>query len=306
MNVANDIRDIVSKLRKDNIVSLQGLSNRLTKYLEDAGLVAAQNIDADASIFGIDVVDGSVVFDFNISKGFSAVHKFNFGGSGGGISGNADLKVEGDFWFSLSAEMSVGSSFDFILKDAIQFGANINIVGQKLSFNLGIDGDGQTKGFDALLKNLITVGSDKGNSFVVGKAAFVGTFGEEDVSLVTWTKENKAADAEPLFSIPMSIFGNLPISVCGYELGSIKFGKWNGNEVICENDVNTVVGQALSDMLAWLNTRTISADSSVNIVAEKTASGTAASSVNIKLILEDASAVDAGDLVVDFSEVYKR
>lgn len=306
VNVANDIRDIVSKLRKDNIVSLQGLSNRLTKYLEDAGLVAAKNINTDASIFRIDVVDGSVVFDFNISKGFSAVHKFNFGGSGGGISGNADLKVEGDFWFSLSAEMSVGSSFDFILKDAIQFGANINIVGQKLSFNLGIDGDGQTTGFDALLKNLITVGSDKGDSFVVGKAAFIGTFGEEDVSLVTWTKENKAADAEPLFSIPMSIFGNLPISVCGYELGSIKFGKWNGNGVVCGNNVNSVVGQALSDISAWLDTRVISADSSVNIVAEKTASGTAASSMNIKLILEDKSSVNAGDLVVDFSEVYKR
>jgi Ca2+-binding RTX toxin-like protein len=306
VNVANDIRDIVSKLRKDNIVSLQGLSNRLTKYLEDAGLVAAQNIDADASIFGIDVVDGSVVFDFNISKGFSAVHKFNFGGSGGGISGNADLKVEGDFWFSLSAEMSVGSSFDFILKDAIQFGANINIVGQKLSFNLGIDGDGQTKGFDALLKNLITVGSDKGDSFVVGKAALIGGFGAEGVSLKTWKLDGTNYNLYPSFVIPMSIFGNLPISVCGYELGSIKFGKWNGNEVICENDVNNVVGKALSDVSSWLNTRTVSADSSVNIVAEKTASGTAASSMNIKLILEDKSSVNAGDLVVDFSEVYKR
>ena len=309
VNVANDIRDIVSRLRKDNIVSLQGLSKRLTKYLEDAGLVAAQNIDANASIFGIDVVDGSVVFDFNISKGFSAVHKFNFGGSGGGISGNADLKVEGDFWFSLSAEMSVGSSFDFILKDAIQFGANINIVGQKLSFNLGIDGDGQTTGFDALLKNLITVGSDKGDSFVVGKAAFVGTFGQEDLSLLDWELLDEDDDPLPIpfeFAVPMSIFGNLPISVCGYELGSIKFGKWNGNEVICENDVNTVVGQALSDISAWLDTRVISADSSVNIVAEKTASDTAVSSMNIKLILEDKSSVNAGDLVVDFSEVYKR
>ncbi|MCQ2102269.1 MAG: hypothetical protein MJY98_03480, partial [Fibrobacter sp.] len=309
VNVANDIRDIVSKLRKDNIVSLQGLSNRLTKYLEDAGLVAAQNIDADASIFGIDVVDGTVVFGFNISKGFSAVHKFNFGGSGGGISGNADLKVEGDFWFSLSAEMSVGSSFDFILKDAIQFGANVNIVGQKLSFNLGIDGDGQTKGFDALLKNLITVGSDKGDSFVVGKAAFVGTFGQNDLSLLDWELLDEDDDPLPIpfeFAVPMSIFGNLPVSVCGYELGCIKFGKWNGSGIACGNNVNSVVGQALSDISAWLDTRVISADSSVNIVAEKTASGTAASSVNIKLILEDASAVDAGDLVVDFSEVYKR
>ena len=309
VNVANDIRDIVSKLRKDNIVSLQGLSNRLTKYLEDAGLVAAKNINTDASIFGIDVVDGSVVFDFNISKGFSAVHKFNFGGSGGGISGNADLKVEGDFWFSLSAEMSVGSSFDFILKDAIQFGANINIVGQKLSFNLGIDGDGQTTGFDALLKNLITVGSDKGDSFVVGKAAFVGTFGQNDLSLLDWELLDEDDDPLPIpfeFAVPMSIFGNLPISVCGYELGSIKFGKWNGSGVACGNNVDSVVGQARSDISAWLDTRVISADSSVNIVAEKTASGTAASSMNIKLILEDASAVDAGDLVVDFSEVYKR
>lgn len=309
VNVANDIRDIVSRLRKDNIVSLQGLSKRLTKYLEDAGLVAAQNIDANASIFGIDVVDGSVVFDFNISKGFSAVHKFNFGGSGGGISGNADLKVEGDFWFSLSAEMSVGSSFDFILKDAIQFGANINIVGQKLSFNLGIDGDGQTKGFDALLKNLITVGSDKGDSFVVGKAAFVGTFGQEDLSLLDWELLDEDDDPLPIpfeFAVPMSIFGNLPISVCGYELGSIKFGKWNGSGVACGNNVNSVVGQALSDISAWLDTRVISADSSVNIVAEKTASGTAVSSMNIKLILEDKSSVNAGDLVVDFSEVYKR
>ena len=322
VNVANDIRDIVSKLRNDNITSLQGLSDRLNKYLTDFKLMVPQNLPQEleqsvaqtARAFDIKVVGTDIVFDINISKAFSAVHQFNFGGTTGGISGNANLKVTGDFWFNVSAKMTTGDSFDFILEDSVKFGANVNIVGEKLSFNLGIDGGtSNIEGFDALLKNLITVGSDKANSFVVGKAALVGEFGENDVSLVTWTKGTSSAKLEPEFIVPMSVFGNLPISVCGYELGCIKFGKWNKDSgaVICADNIDGL-GENLSQVIVfandWLANHDAEPTDSVNVVAKKVQSDADFDMPDITLLLkeEQKGGVNDGSLVVDVSGVYER
>ena len=325
VNVANDIRDIVSKLRSDNITSLQRLSDRLNKYLADFDLIVPKHIPQDltnrignaARAFDIKVDGTDIVFNFNISKAFSAVHQFNFGGTNGGISGNADLKVDGDFWFGISAKLNVAGSFDFILNDSVKFGTNVNIVGEKLSFNLGIDGDPtKIEGFDSLLKNLITVGSDKASSFVVGKAALVGEFGKRGVSFVSWLDEDgKAADALPSFAIPMSLFGNLPISVCGYELGSIKFGKWLKGEgfaeVICADDINslsTLLAEVSAYANGWFADHNAEAGGSVNIVAKKNSETTDFDFPEIKLLLKEdgKDGIDNGDLVVDISSVYDR
>ena len=324
VNVANDIRDIVSKLRNDNITSLQGLSDRLNKYLTDFKLVVPQNLPEEleqsvgqtARAFDIKVVGKDIVFDINISKAFSAVHQFNFGGSTGGISGNANLKVTGDFWFRVSANMTTGDSFDFLLKDSVKFGTNVNIVGEKLSFNLGIDGGtSNIEGFDALLKNLITVGSDKANSFVVGKAALVGTLGESDVSLATWKLNGKNYNGGVSFAVPMSVFGNLPISVCGYELGSIKFGKWlrgeGTGEVICADNIDGL-GEYLSQVIVfandWLTNHDVEPAGSVNIVAKKTENASVIGLPEVTLLLKEQQKVDidSGTLVVDVSGVYER
>ena len=324
VNVANDIRDIVSKLRNDNVTSLQGLSDRLNKYLTDFKLLAPQylpqeleqSVGQTARAFDIKVDGSNIVFDINISKAFSAVHQFNFGGSTGGISGNANLKVTGDFWFSVSAYMTTGDSFDFLLKDSVKFGTNVNIVGEKLSFNLGIDGGtSNIEGFDALLKNLITVGSDKANSFVVGKAALVGELGESDVSLATWKLNGIDYNGGASFAVPMSIFGNLPISVCGYELGSIKFGKWINAEgtgnVICTDDINSL-SSYLSDVdgfvNAWLSNHNVESTGSVNVVAKTNQEGSVLGLPEVTLLLKERQKVDidSGTLVVDVSGVYER
>lgn len=324
VNVANDIRDIVSKLRNDNVTSLQGLSDRLNKYLTDFKLLAPQylpqeleqSVGQTARAFDIKVDGSNIVFDINISKAFSAVHQFNFGGSTGGISGNANLKVTGDFWFSVSAYMTTGDSFDFLLKDSVKFGTNVNIVGEKLSFNLGIDGGtSNIEGFDALLKNLITVGSDKASSFVVGKAALVGELGESDVSLATWKLNGIDYNGGASFAVPMSIFGNLPISVCGYELGSIKFGKWINAEgtgnVICTDDINSL-SSYLSDVdgfvNAWLSNHNVESTGSVNVVAKTNQEGSVLGLPEVTLLLKEQQKVDidSGTLVVDVSGVYER
>lgn len=322
VNVANDIRDIVSKLRNDNITSLQGLSDRLNKYLTDFKLMVPQNLPQEleqsvaqtARAFDIKVVGTDIVFDINISKAFSAVHQFNFGGTTGGISGNANLKVTGDFWFNVSAKMTTGDSFDFILEDSVKFGANVNIVGEKLSFNLGIDGGtSNIEGFDALLKNLITVGSDKASSFVVGKAALVGEFGKSGLSLASWKENNVTYRELPSFVVPMSIFGNLPISVCGYELGCIKFGKWNENngEIICADDIDGLEGylsQVIGFANDWLSNHNMEPTGSVNVVARKTQNISELGLPAITLLLKEQQKVDidSGTLVVDVSGVYER
>ena len=223
VNVANDIRDIVNKLRKDNIVSLQGLSDYLNKYLMDAKLSSA------SKLFDVKInKDYKIAFDFDVVKAFSSVHDFNFGGAGAGISGSAKLNVTGDFWFKLSATLDTTNGYDFVLGDAVAFGADIKILGEKLSFNLGVNGDSK------LLKELITVGSNKNDSLVLGQAALTGSFGVKDLSLVEW--KLKSGDVPLTYSLPMVVYGRLPVSVKGYELGYIEFGKCDGSSILKVTD----------------------------------------------------------------------
>ena len=124
VDVANNIRDIVAKLRSDKIISLQGLNDRLNKYLKDFGLLAHDGVGsvlASANPFEIKLVDKDLFFSFNIDKKFDTVHQFSFGDDQRGISGNANLNVTGDFWVSLSGRAVLGAgTFDIGLDKAIE------------------------------------------------------------------------------------------------------------------------------------------------------------------------------------------
>ncbi|MBR6125510.1 calcium-binding protein, partial [Candidatus Saccharibacteria bacterium] len=251
VNVAENICDIVNKLRSDKIMSLQGINDRLNKYLIDYGLLAHTDgkINSALNPFVIEIADkidneGNVVkvagteesvkvlkFSFNIDKSFKAVHQFSFG-SGKGISGNADLDVTGDFWLSLCGQAEIGvGSFDLVLTDDVNFGASVNILGEKLSFNLGLDNITD----ENLLANLITVGSNSGESCVKASAALTGSYSisGKPLSIKNLDKQGKIKA-----SLKVTAYGELPVSVANFALGSIHIGKSNNSNAVYGYDVD--------------------------------------------------------------------
>ena len=233
VNVANDIRDVISKLRRSNITSFQELNTFLVKAFRDCGISIPTSCEKIFEIVdddeGGDETQYNLLLNLNFEKEFSSVQKFHFGGTSCGISGNADLNVQGKFWLDFSAKVNVGiNSFDLQLTDTIKFGADVNIVGEKLSFNLGIDSTDSS-----LLANLITVGSNDSNAFVVAQASLIGKYGNENDSFATWD-----LSAKPVVTLPVAVYGVFPISACNYSLGKISFGKLNGGAVISYKDLN--------------------------------------------------------------------
>ena len=233
VNVANDIRDVISKLRRSNITSFQELNTFLVKAFRDCGISIPTSCEKIFEIVdddeGGDETQYNLLLNLNFEKEFSSVQKFHFGGTSCGISGNADLNVQGKFWLDFSAKVNIGiNSFDLQLTEAIKFGADVNIVGEKLSFNLGIDSTDSS-----LLANLITVGSNDSNAFVVAQASLIGKYGNENDSFATWD-----LSAKPVVTLPVAVYGVLPISACNYSLGKISFGKLNGGAVISYKDLN--------------------------------------------------------------------
>ncbi|OWV05596.1 calcium-binding protein, partial [Fibrobacter sp. UWH1] len=244
VNVANDIRDVISKLRRSNITSFQELNAFLVKAFRDCGISIPASCE---KIFEIHIGEGTqynLLLNLNFEKEFSSVQKFHFGGTTCGISGNADLNVQGKFWLDFSAKVNISSnSFDLQLTDAIKFGADVNIVGEKLSFNLGIDSTDSS-----LLANLITVGSNSSNAFVVAQASLVGKYGNENDGFATWDMS-----AKPEVTLPVAVYGVLPISACNYSLGEISFGKLNGGAVISYTDLNEAQSTFNTNLSAYKN-----------------------------------------------------
>ena len=313
VDVANNIRDIVTKLRTDKVFSLQGLNDRLNKYLKDFGLLAHDGVGsvlANANPFEISLVGSELFFSFNIDKKFDTVHQFSFGDDNQGISGNADLKVTGDFWVSFSGKAILGTgTFDIGLDKAIEFGANVNIVGEKLSFNLGLDNIADTE----LLANLITVGSNKSDSYVCAKAALMGTIGQNGMSLKEW--KAKAGDGSVLanvpfdFAVPVAIMGKLPISVCNMSLGDILLGIGDNGELSVEktaDEAKTSVGTVIANYINYWKNKNDGDDSND---IDKPAGLISFESLNpkdfFKLITNSTYSDSAGKIVADFSGVYK-
>ena len=231
VDIADNIRDIVTKLRNDKVFSLQAINDRLNKYLVDYHLSVPSGLTGVSNPFEIVINSASstkeLVFNINIDKAFDTVHQFSFGDNkNGGINGNADLKVTGDFWFSLSGKAVLADkSFDLKLNKAIEFGANVDIVGEKLSFNLGLDVADTN-----LLANLITVGSNNTNSYICAQASLMGSLGGESIgqNFSEWSQS-----LNPEFAMPVVVMGKLPISVCNISLGDVLLGIGNkGNKAL--------------------------------------------------------------------------
>lgn len=243
VSVANDIRDIVAELRRANISNLQTLQTAILKRLKDFGL---ETVETGKELFNIEskIEDEKIYYDFNfnIKKLFSTVQQFSFGTAGCGVSGNADLNVDGSFWFDLSARASfTDGKFDLVLNKQIDFGASVDIVGEKLSFNLGIDADSV-----ALLKNIITVGSNDQNSFVCAKVSLDGSLGGTGFSFKKW----EVAD-NFVCNIPFAVYGKLPISVTGYALGDVWLGKCTDGNLdktrLTVDEAKSFVEEAIAD-----------------------------------------------------------
>ena len=148
------------------------------------------------------------------------------------LTGNVDLGVTGGFWFSLSAEMVVGDNFDLKFKSPIVVGAEVAIAGDNLSFDLGFNAGAD----DTLLSNLISVGSEKNKAFIYGKACFEGKMGNFEGEKEICLYGSEAELFKPSFSIPMIIFGKLPVSACKMSLGDVLIGKcFNGNVVFSDD-----------------------------------------------------------------------
>lgn len=307
VNVANDIRDVVTKMRKDGITNLKSFEKFFIEHLSNSGLV---NHTPAKKLFEINFVDSLYIFDFNIEKIFSTVQQLNFGKAEYGVSGNADLGVEGSFWLNISAKASFANGkFDLILNAPMDFGASVEIIGEKLSFNLGIDGDAK------LLKNLITVGSNKDEAFVYARAELLGQFGSNDL-LSTFN----ASSAYINYDVPIAAFGKLPISVCGYSLGDVLIGKCDGSGVLLQEyaDADSCRNGLASLFTNYRNAWLLNNDSNPDNDVEYSTPGAfyvaQSDDIGFNLVTRDNESTEAGtkfsdcggSFVVDMSSVYER
>ncbi|WP_073231322.1 hypothetical protein [Fibrobacter sp. UWEL] len=285
VNVADSVLSVVDTLRAENVTDIQSFAMYFSKYLEDAGLTVNPGVStSNPKIVDLkwDNVNKAIEFDFDLMKIFGGDDGFdlNFGQSGKGINGHANLGLTGGLWFKMSALVSANNGF--VLKDSgIKFGANIGISGSKLSFDLGFNA-GVTN-MD-LLRNLIKVGSDGDDSFIHMKASFEGEIGSDGshVTAVTFDKDN------PPYSANATILGRLPISIKGYTLGNIYLGKWNSasNTVVGGDINNYAVAKSMADVFGSLDVKNIG--------------------FSMLMSEADKSGLIDGTLVADFSEVYTK
>ena len=230
VSVASDLREVIAKLRAEKITSIQKFGDLLNTYLADDKFGLAPH-NTNSKLFELVPVYESnkfkeLEFRFDIQKAFKVRHRFDFGGSTSGISGNADLDVSGDFWFNLSATLDFSKGFDLSLKDGIAFGANVAISGDKLRFDLGINAGDQS-----LLSNLISVGSKDNAAFIYAQVGLLGTV-KPNGSDVKISSGDSNFDID--YTLPVAIFGKLPVYACNMSLGDVFIGKYleNGKKVV--------------------------------------------------------------------------
>ena len=324
VNVANDLRDIIKELRAQKVTSIQSLANLLNTYMEKSHF----RTHYGEKIFDLqyDVNTSSVNVVFNVEKLFKTSHNFNFGTTGAGVSGEAAIEVQGSFWFTLNATMSVDDKgvdkgVELTVNKSIDFGADIALIGDNLSFKLGID-----KKDDSLLGNLISVGDETKKAYMYGKACLLGSI----------VNKEKAGDPIKLFkgtgvlvdfSLPIAVFGRLPINVCGMSLGDVliglddngkvSFSEYNGFAE-CEKAVNAVMRNYVND---WNEQRAATATTTTPILDKSIFVATSDVDLAFDFWLNDdakSGESDAGDntaattgnaaaskkFVVDFSSVY--
>ena len=305
VNVATDLRDIVKKLRAEKETSLQKFGNLLNNYLENLNLNLYDKDYKSKKLFEFvpvyKDVDGKKVFDylefnFNIRKEFDTSHRFSFGSGSSGVHGDYALKVTGGLGFTLSARVDFSDGFDLVLEDAIKFGADIAIAGDKMHFDLGINAGGN----NSLLRNLISVGFDNNDAFVYGKARFEGLLTGKNIF------DAKDNSFNLSYSLPVAVFGKLPVYACDMALGDVYIGKFvNGNVAFIDKLTYENVVDAVNTAID-----NYASDKTLLYVVECEPNAGQQSSTNMPfsfgLKTTDDSTPNDGDLIVDFSEVYKK
>ncbi len=319
VNVANDLRDIIARLRAERVTTIQKFGDLLNTYLEEFGLESHGGYGKLFELKPVSGTDGkfkSLELCFNIQKNFETRHRFSFGGETSGVNGNIDLDVTGGFWFSVSARLcrdSEKNEFYLALVDcsekkdsdeiAIKFGADIGIAGDKMRFDLGINaGNGQ----ENLLSNLISVGSDKNEAFIYGKVCFNGSFGSKKANVDGDQLKLSAlsSDSSLSYSLPVAIFGKLPVYACNMSLGDVLIGKCMNGDVMFKSsakfaDAKNAVEMAMDAYLDPNNTSQNKADSL--FVVKKDAKGT----FDFELRTDKNTNTD-NKFVVDFSDAYEK
>ena len=307
VNVANDLRDIIARLRADRVTTVQKFGNLLNDYLEELGLVSTDP-DGKRKLFEMKPVyiDGklnSLEFSFDIKKLFQTRHRFSFGSGSSGVNGNIDLDVTGDFWFRLTTKIGLNEKNEFCLKfvrdnnhtGAIEFGAGIAIAGDKMRFDLGINA-----GDNNLLSNLISVGSNENEAFLYGKVGFIGSVGKKD-STSTEYSLSELDDFD--YKVPVAIYGKLPVYACNMSLGDVLIGKYMNNDVVFNSNgvsYESVANSIETAMQEYLD------DSSKSDSLYVLASSEGSDDFDFQLRTKKSDGINNGKFVVDFSDAYEK
>ena len=239
--------------------------------------------------FNLSLESNKFVFGFDVRKLIDEVANLSYGTESAGISGNVNLNVTGDFSLAFSAALINGNDgFDLELlgDNGIEFNANVDVLCDKLTpFNLGMNTN-----VGALLANLISIGADDGDSFIKLKSSFNGSYGKNGISIVDWKDEN-GGNIPFSYSLPVQMYGVLPISVLGREIGNVYLGVWDGS-------ANHVLGynQNLNAITTAFTNNTIAGKNIVD--------GFDFNLITNRQVLPFEQGVDT-HFVVDFSEVFQ-
>ncbi len=305
VNVANDLRDIIARLRADKVTTIQKFGDLLNTYLEEFHLTSHT---PNEKLFKLEPVFEkgtkniqALNFTFDIQKDFATRHRFSFGSGSSGVHGNIDLDVTGDFWFTLSAELDFSELDLKINNDGLTFGADIGIAGDKLRFDLGINaGDGK----ENLLSNLISVGSDKNDAFIYGKVGFAGSYGDsnEKISLSEFNKGSLK------YSLPVAIFGKLPVYACNMSLGNVYIGKCVNENVAFKNCNNYEAAKKAieAEMKAFLDVHNEKKSDKLYILADSDLSDSFGIDIKTGTEDDDEKKELNDKFIVDFSDAYQK
>lgn len=307
VNVANDLRDIIARLRADKVTTIQKFGDLLNTYLEEFHLTSHTpheklfKLDPIFTGTGDNKIFNGLTLTFNIQKDFSTRHRFSFGSGTSGVHGNIDLDVAGDFWFTLCANMTIGkdSGFDLSLVDAIKFGADIGIAGDKMRFDLGINaGDGK----ENLLSNLISVGSDQNDAFIYGKVGFIGSYGgKNDEKSLSAFKKNSFD-----YKLPIAIFGKLPVYACNMSLGDVYIGKCVDYNVAFNNcDTYEKAKKAVEDAMSAYSKNSKNGQK-LSVLASSDSSDSFSFDIKTGTEEGDEQKELNGKFIVDFSNAYEK
>ena len=228
VSFVNDLSDMIVEIRKSGFTSIQSIEKKIQNKLSEIGFKEIEDVP---SLFELKLEGDVLSFVFNFKKGFDSVERFNFGGDNACLSGNADLKVLGDLAFSFDAKINKsGESWDFVLNKPVELNANVQILGEKLAFDLGMDlpiGNG----WDNALSQLVKIGANDNTAYVVLGAGLKVSAGDEGLgfSNISVNNDNGSwempAGGSLSIELLLDLYGRLPVSVCDYSVGDIFTGQ---------------------------------------------------------------------------------